>query len=51
MDLRLNRGDMKILSLIALYRILTVSQLAAITQRSRQVIEDGFDFSSITTSY
>jgi hypothetical protein len=38
MDLRLNRGDKKILSLIALYRILTVSQLAAITQRTRQVI-------------
>lgn len=38
MDLRLNRGDKKILSLIALYRILTVSQLAAITQRSRQVM-------------
>ena len=38
MDLRLKRGDIKILSLIALYRILTVSQLAAITQRSRQVI-------------
>jgi hypothetical protein len=38
MDLRLNRGDKKILSLIALYRILTVRQLAAITQRTRQVI-------------
>jgi len=38
MDLKLKRGDIKILSLIALYRILTVSQLAAITQRSRQVI-------------
>ena len=38
MDLRLNSGDKKILSLIALYRILTVSQLAAITPRSRQVI-------------
>ena len=38
MDLRLNRGDKKILSLIALYRILTVSQLEAITQRSLQVM-------------
>jgi len=38
MDLRLNRGDKKILSSIALYRILTVSQLAAVTRRSRQVI-------------
>ena len=38
MDSRLNKGDKKILSLVALYRILTVSQLAALTQRSRQVI-------------
>ena len=38
MDSRLNKGDKQILSLIALYRILTVSQLAALTQRSRQVI-------------
>jgi len=38
MDLKLNRGDIKILSLIALYRTLTVGQLAALTQRSRQVI-------------
>lgn len=38
MDLRLNKGDKEILSFIALYRILTVSQIAALTQRSRQVI-------------
>ena len=38
MDSRLNKGDKEILSLIALYRILTVSQIAALTQRSRQVI-------------
>lgn len=38
MDSKLNKGDRKILSLVALYRILTVSQLAALTQRSRQVI-------------
>ncbi len=38
MDSRLSKGDKDILSLIALYRILTVSQLAALTQRSRQVI-------------
>lgn len=38
MDSRLNKGDKQILSLIALYRVLTVSQLAALTQRSRQVI-------------
>jgi hypothetical protein len=38
MDSKLNKGDKQILSLIALYRILTVSQLAALTQRSRQVI-------------
>jgi len=44
MGLRLNRGDKKILSLISLYRILTVSQLAAITQRSRQVIRKRLRF-------
>jgi hypothetical protein len=38
MDSKLNKGDKQILSLIALYRILTVSQLAALTQRSRQVV-------------
>ncbi len=38
MDSKLNKGDKQILSFIALYRILTVSQLAALTQRSRQVI-------------
>ena len=38
MDSRINKGDKQILSFIALYRILTVSQLAALTQRSRQVI-------------
>jgi hypothetical protein len=44
MGLRLNRGDKKILSLISLYRILNVSQLAAITQRSRQVIRKRLRF-------
>ena len=44
MDSRLNKGDKKILSLIALYRILTVSQLAALTQRSRQVIRKRLRF-------
>ena len=44
MGLRLNRGDKMILSLISLYRILTVSQLAAITQRSRQVIRKRLRF-------
>jgi hypothetical protein len=38
MEQRLNKGDRQILSFIALYRILTVSQLAALTNRSRQVI-------------
>jgi len=38
MALRLNKKDRKILSLIAEHKILTVSQLAALTQRSRQVI-------------
>ena len=38
MDSKLNKGDKQILYFIALYRILTVSQLAALTQRSRQVI-------------
>ena len=46
MDLRLKRRDMKILSLIALYRILTVSQLSAIIQRSRQVIRRRLRFLS-----
>ncbi len=38
MALRLNKKDRKIVSLIAEHKILTVSQLAALTQRSRQVI-------------
>ena len=46
MGSRLNKGDKKILSLIALYRILTVSQLAALTQRSRQVIRRRLRFFS-----
>ena len=46
MNSKLSRGDTKILSLIALYRILTVSQLAAITQRSRQVIRRRLRFLS-----
>lgn len=46
MDPRLTKGDKEILSLIALYRILTVSQLAALTQRSRQVIRRRLRFFS-----
>ena len=46
MDSRLNKGDKEILSFIALYRILTVSQLAALTQRSRQVIRRRLRFFS-----
>ena len=43
---KLSRGDRKILSLIALHRILNVSQLEAITQRSRQVIRRRLRFLS-----
>jgi len=46
MDSRLSKGDRKILSLIAVYRILTVNQLAAITRRSRAVIRRRLRFFS-----
>ena len=46
MDSRFTKGDKEILSLIALYRILTVSQLAALSQRSRQVIRRRLRFFS-----
>jgi DNA-binding MarR family transcriptional regulator len=38
MELKLNKRERTVLSLIAIHKIITVSQLAAITQRSRQVI-------------
>jgi len=43
---RLSKGDKDILSLIAVYRVLTVNQLAAITQRSRAVIRRRLRFLS-----
>ncbi|MCG6880956.1 MAG: replication-relaxation family protein [Deltaproteobacteria bacterium] len=38
MALKLTKGDKEILTLIGLYRMLTVSQIAALARRSRQVI-------------
>ena len=36
MNLKLNKGDKEILSLIAGYKVITVNQLTALTGRSRQ---------------
>ena len=44
MDLKLKKKERKLLSLIAIYKIITVGQLAAITQRSRQVIRKNLRF-------